>query len=130
MFSYILFLYNIYLLKFVYQGIPWWSSVQDSALPLQGCVCLDAQSCPTLCDPIDCRLPGSSVHGILQARILEGLPFPPPGDILDPGIKPTSAVSPALQEDSLCAEPSGKPLHGTHVQSLVGELRSSLKTDI
>ena len=32
---------------------------------------LVAQSCPTLCDPMDCSLPGSSVHGILQARILE-----------------------------------------------------------
>ena len=30
-----------------------------------------AQSCPTLCDPVDCSLPGSSVHGILQARTLE-----------------------------------------------------------
>ena len=30
-----------------------------------------AQSCPTLCNPMDCKLPGSSVHGILQARILE-----------------------------------------------------------
>ena len=29
------------------------------------------QSCPTLCDPVDCSLPGSSVHGILQARELE-----------------------------------------------------------
>ena len=29
------------------------------------------QSCPTLCDPMDCSLPGSSVHGIFQARILE-----------------------------------------------------------
>ena len=29
------------------------------------------QSCPTLCDPMDCNLPGSSIHGILQARILE-----------------------------------------------------------
>ena len=29
-----------------------------------------AQSCPTLCDPLDCSLPGSSVHGIFQARIL------------------------------------------------------------
>ena len=29
------------------------------------------QSCPTLCDPIDCRLPGSSAHGIFQARVLE-----------------------------------------------------------
>ena len=30
-----------------------------------------AQSCPTLCDPMGCSLPGSSVHGILQARVLE-----------------------------------------------------------
>ena len=29
------------------------------------------QSCPTLCDPVDCSLPGSSVHGIFQARVLE-----------------------------------------------------------
>ena len=29
------------------------------------------QSCPTLCDPMDCNLPGSSVHGIFQARVLE-----------------------------------------------------------
>ena len=36
------------------------------------CVCvLVIQSCPTLCDPMDCSLPGSSVHGISQARILE-----------------------------------------------------------
>ena len=30
-----------------------------------------AKSCPTLCDPMDCHLPGSSVHGIFQARVLE-----------------------------------------------------------
>ena len=35
------------------------------------CVCEVAQSCPTLCDPVDCSPPGSSVHEILQARILE-----------------------------------------------------------
>ena len=34
-------------------------------------LCVLSQSCPTLCDPTDCSLPGSSVHGILQARILE-----------------------------------------------------------
>ena len=34
------------------------------------------QSCPTLCDPVDCTLPGSSVHGILQARILEWTAIP------------------------------------------------------
>ena len=40
------------------------------------CVMLVAQSCPTLCDPMDCSPPGSSVHGILQARILEWVAMP------------------------------------------------------
>ena len=35
------------------------------------CMCSVAQSCPTLCNPMDCSRPGSSVHGILQTRILE-----------------------------------------------------------
>ena len=35
-----------------------------------------SQSCLTLCDPMDCSLPGSSVHGILQARILEWVAIP------------------------------------------------------
>ena len=35
------------------------------------CACVYAQSCPTLCDPADCSPPGSSIHGIFQARILE-----------------------------------------------------------
>ena len=39
-------------------------------------VCVPAQSCPTFCDPIDCSPPGSSVHGILQARILEWVAMP------------------------------------------------------
>ena len=42
------------------------------------------------------RSPGSSVHGISQARILERLPFPPPGDLPDPGIKPVFLTSPVL----------------------------------
>ena len=58
-------------------------------------MCTVAQSRLTLCDPIDCSLPGSSVHGILQARVLECLPYPPP-DLLDPGIKPTSLASLAM----------------------------------
>ena len=37
---------------------------------------LDTQSCPTLCDPMDCSPPGSSVHEILQARILEWVAIP------------------------------------------------------
>ena len=34
------------------------------------------QSCPTLCDPVDCSPPGSSVHGIFQARVLEWVEMP------------------------------------------------------
>ena len=37
-----------------------------------------------------CSLPGSSVHGISQQEYWSGLPFPPPGDFLDPGMEPTS----------------------------------------
>jgi len=59
------------------------------------------QSCPTLCDPMD-----YIVHGILQAKILEWVAICFLWDLPNPGIKPRS---PALQEDSLPAEPPGKP---------------------
>ena len=51
------------------------------------------QLSPTLCEPMDCGPPGSSVQGILQARILEWLPCLSPWDIPSPGIK---SASPAL----------------------------------
>ena len=54
------------------------------------------QSCPTLCSHTDCSPPGSSVHGILQARILEWVAMPPPGDLPNPRIKPVPPRSPAL----------------------------------
>ena len=47
-----------------------------------------SQSCPTFCNPTDCCLPGSSVYGILQARILEWVAMPSSGDLPNPGIKP------------------------------------------
>ena len=54
------------------------------------------QLCPTLRKPMECSLPGFSVHGSLQARVLEWVSFIPPGDLPDPGIEPASLVSPAL----------------------------------
>ena len=57
--------------------------------------CQLLQTCPTLCDPMDCSPPGSSVHGILQARILEWVTMPSSGSS-DPGIKPTSLMFPVL----------------------------------
>ena len=65
-----------------------------------------AHSCLTLCDPMN-----YTVHGILQARILEWVTFLSPGDLPNPGIEPSS---PTLQVDSLPAEPQGK----LRVQSL------------
>ena len=55
-----------------------------------------AQLCPTLCDPMDCSPPGSSVPGILQARILEWVAMPSSRGSSDPGIKSVSPGSPAL----------------------------------
>ena len=54
------------------------------------CYCLVAQSCPTLCDPVDCSPPGASVHGISQARTLEWVPFPPLRDLPNPRVEPAS----------------------------------------
>ena len=65
-----------------------------------------AQSCPTLWDPMNRSLLGSSVHGILQARILKWVAIPFFRDLPDPGIEPGS---PALLEDSLPPDPPGKP---------------------
>ena len=54
------------------------------------------QPCLTLCDPMDYSPPGSSVHGILQARILEWVPFPSPGDLPYPAIEHRSLMSPTF----------------------------------
>ena len=76
-----------------------------------GCLyVLVTQSCLTLCYPMDCSPPGSSVHGIYQARIWVGLPFPSPGDLLNPGTEPRS---PALQADALTSAPP-RSLQGLH----------------
>ena len=64
------------------------------------------QSHLTLCDPMNSSLPGSCVHGIFQARVLEWVAFPSPGDLSHPGIKPGS---PTLQADVLASEPPGEP---------------------
>ena len=67
---------------------------------------LVAQLCLTHCDPMNCNPPGSSVHGISQARILEWVDISfSRGSFPDPGIKPRS---PALQALSLLFEPLGK----------------------
>ena len=58
-----------------------------------------------------CTPPGSSVHGIFQARGWSGLPFPPPGDLPHPGMEPASCIAGRC----FTAEPLGRPIHSlTH----------------
>ena len=113
-----------------------------------------AESYPTFCDPMDYSPQGSSVHGILQARVLEWVALPLPGDLPDPGIEPTSLMSSALagaffttnvtQEVScvlsdqgymctlemirpyMCSFPKSKAFQGSHwTVLLISELHSS-----
>ena len=66
---------------------------------------LSLQLCPVLCDPVDSSPPDSSVHGMLQAKILEWVAIPFYGGIfLSQGTKPG-----LLQVDSLLSEPPRKP---------------------
>ena len=70
-------------------------------------VCLVAQLCPTLCNRISpARL--LCLWGFSRQEYWSGLPCPPPGDPLNPGIEPRY---PTLQADSLPSEPPGKPLY-------------------
>ena len=72
-------------------------------------VCLlVAESCPTLYDPKDCSPPGSSVHGILQARTLEWVAVFFSGDLPAPGIEPMPPVLPSLAGGFFTTEPPGK----------------------
>ena len=70
-------------------------------------------------NPMYCRLPGSSVHGILQARILEQVACLPPGDLPNPGIEP---MSPAFAKRFFITARPGKPanlLMPSNIQSLL-----------
>ena len=73
------------------------------------CCCLITQSYLTLCNPMGCSPPGSSVHGILQARILEWVAISFSRGSSRPGIQPTSS---ALQVDSSPQSHQGSPSVG------------------
>ena len=77
----------------------------------------NTQSCPTLCNPMDCSPPGFSVHGILLARTLEWVAILFSRDLPDPGIEPRS---PALQADSLPFELQGSLADLDHTGNTTG----------
>ena len=100
-----------------------------------------AQLCQTLCDPMDCSPPGSSVMRFPRQKYWSELPFPTPGDLPDPGIKP---VSPASQVDSSPLSYGGSPYEGKclwknfatgklnfmEINSVQGQLYNSEKPEI
>ena len=86
------------------------------------CVCVKSLSLyPPLCDPMDQSPPGSSVHGILQARTLEWVAMPSSRGPSDPGIKPVCPATPALAGRFFTAEPLGKP-HASFSYRYIGLL--------
>ena len=72
---------------------------------------LVAQSCLTLCNPMNCSCQASLSMEFSRQKYWSGLPFPSPGDLPNSGIEPGS---PALQADFLPSEPPGKK-HGTNI---------------
>ena len=87
----------------------WMRRRPEMGIHLEHACMLSPQSCPTVCDPVDCSPPGFSVHGrnsgFSRQEYWSGLPFSSPGYPPGPGIKPRSL---ALQADSLPSEPPGK----------------------
>ena len=70
--------------------------------------------------PNDCSRPGSSVHGILQAGILEWLPFLTPGDLPNPGMETACLASPALAGEFFTTEPhEGVSAHRDDIMAAV-----------
>ena len=86
------------------------SAVEGSERCARDCACTLTQSCPTLCNPMDCSPPGSSVLKIFQARILEWVPFPTSGDLPKPGTEPISLESPELAGRFFTTSPPVKPM--------------------
>ena len=109
------------------QKWPWWtdsSRAHHPLLKLSACSlgaakegifspCMGTkllQSCWTLCDPMDCSLPGSSVYGILQARILEWVAMPSSRGSSQARDQTQVSCSSCIAGRCFIAEPPGKPI--------------------
>ena len=74
------------------------------------CSMLSITVCPTFCDPMNRSPPGSSVHGFSRQEYWSGLPFPPPGDIPNPGLNLCLFHLPDWQADLLPLSHLGSPI--------------------
>ena len=77
-----------------------------SSLSKEGGVVVHAQSCPTLCNPMDCSLQAHLSMKYSRQKYWSGLPFPTLGDLPNPGIEPTFLASPALSGTFFTTVPS------------------------
>ena len=86
---------------------------RNGPLPIGMCMCvLSCSGMSNSLSPhglVSCQAPLSM--GFSRREYWSGLPFPPPGDLSDPGVKPMSSVSPALAGRLFTTEPPGKPTH-------------------
>ena len=94
---------------FSYVNLPLPVPCPLDQVPVLQLSCPVAQLCLTVCDPTDCNLPGSSVHGILQARTPEWAAISFTGDLPDPGIKPRSLASLEFADGFFGTALPGKP---------------------
>ena len=93
------YLMDFFILKYVLEIIPYLY------------ICMLLQSCPSFCDPMDCKLPGYSFHGILQTRILEWIAMPSSRGSSWPMDQTWVSCIPCTAGRFFTAEPLGKPIH-------------------
>ena len=91
-------------------SIPEFTPIQNAFFRLTNkrCECMCTQLCPALCDPMDCSLPGSSVHGIFQAITLERVAISYSRGSSQPRDQTASPICLALASRLLTTEPPGK----------------------
>ena len=87
----------------------WYQRYEPGNTKVKVHLCSVAQLCLTLCNPMDCSLPGSSFMRFSRREYWYRLPLPSPRDLPSPGIAPTSPVSPALAGEFFTTELPGKP---------------------
>ena len=88
--------------------IHYWQFTQSRSMCHHVCVCVCAQSCPILCNPMDCSSQAPLSMGFPRQEYWSGLPFPSPGHLPDPGIEPASPMSAALVGGCFTTEPMWK----------------------
>ena len=85
---------------------------------------MHAQSCPTLCNSMNCGLSAPLSIGFPRQEYWSGLPIPPSGDLSDLGIQPMSPAAPALADRFFTTEPPAKP----HIVSYSNAIKVYLYT--